>query len=120
MDHQKAAELFSSYLDGELAGAEREALEHHLAVCIQCRTELEAFRRAVGGLGRMKDHAPPTFLPGIQRQIYLRSRGRFFGKRWKLLGRIPFEWVSLATIIAMLVYYIIHLHGAPTGVKPAP
>jgi len=122
MDHQTAAEQFSSYLDGELVGAPRTELEQHLAVCIQCRTELEEFRRAMGGLGRMKsrDHAPPTFLPEIQRQIYLRSRGRFFGKRWKLFGRIPFEWVSLATIIAMLVYYIIHLHGAPTGVKPAP
>lgn len=122
MDHQKASELFSSYLDSELVAAQRAELEQHLAVCIQCRTELEELRRAVGGLGRMKaqDHAPPTFLPQIQRQIYLRSRGRFFGKRWKLFGRIPFEWVSLATIIAMLVYYIIHLHGAPTGVKPAP
>jgi len=122
MDHQKASELFSSYLDNELVGVERAELEQHLAVCIQCRTELEELRRAVGGLGRMKarDHAPPTFLPEIQRQIYLRSRGRFFGKRWKLFGRIPFEWVSLAMIIAMLVYYIVHLHGAPTGVKAVP
>ena len=121
MDHQKASELFSSYLDNELLGAQRAELEQHLAVCTQCRTELEEFRRAVGGLTRMnaQDHAPPTFLPEIQRQIYLRSRGRFFGKRWKLFGRIPFEWVSLATLIAMLVSYILHMHGAPTGVKPA-
>jgi anti-sigma factor RsiW len=120
MDHHKAAELFSSYLDGELVGGVRGDLEQHLAVCIQCRTELEELRRAVGGLGALKRPAPPTFLPQIQRQIFLRSRGRFFGGRWKLFGRIPFEWVSLATIIAMLVYYIIHLRSSPTGVRPLP
>jgi anti-sigma factor RsiW len=120
MDHQKAADLFSSYLDGELVGAVRAEVDQHLAACIQCRTELEELRRAVGSLGHLKDHAPPTFLPQIQRQIFLRSRGRFFGGRWKLFGRIPFEWVSLATIVAMLVYYILHLRTSPTGVHPLP
>jgi anti-sigma factor RsiW len=120
MDHQTAAALFSSYVDGELVGAPATELEQHLSICIQCRTELEAFRRAVGGLGRLKDHAPPAFLPEIQRQIFVRSRGRFFAGRWKLFGRIPFEWVSLAMIVAMLVYYIIQLRSAPTGVKSLP
>jgi len=120
MDHQTAAEMFSGYIDGELGGSARSDLEQHLAVCIQCRTDLEEFRRAVGGLGRLKNSAPPTFLPQIQKQIFVRSRGRFFGARWKLFGRIPFEWVSLAMIIAMLVYYIIQLRTAPTAVKPAP
>lgn len=121
MDHQGAAELFSDYVDGELAGSPRSELESHLAVCIQCRTELAEFRKAVGGLGRLKHApAPEGFLPQIQRQIFERSRGRFFAKRWKLFGRIPFEWVSLAMIVAMLVYYILQLRGAPTGVQPAP
>lgn len=120
MDHQSAAELFSGFVEGDLAGAAKSDLEQHLAVCIQCRTELVEFRRAVGGLGRLKHAAPATFLPQIQKQIFVRSRGRFFGSRWKLFGRIPFEWVSLAMIIAMLVYYIIQMRGAPTGVSPAP
>jgi anti-sigma factor RsiW len=120
MDHQSAAELFSGFVDGELAGSAKSELEQHLSVCIQCRTDLEEFRRAVGGLGRLKHAAPPTFLPQIQKQIFVRSRGRFFGRRWKLFGRIPFEWVSLAMIIAMLVYYIVQLRGAPTGIKPGP
>jgi predicted anti-sigma-YlaC factor YlaD len=119
MDHQGAAELFSSFIDGDLAGPGKAALEQHLAVCIQCRTDLEEFRRAVGGLGSLKHAAPVTFLPQIQKQIFVRSRGRFFAGRWKLFGRIPFEWVSLAMIIAMLIYYIMQLRGAPTGVKPA-
>ena len=70
--------------------------------------------------GQFKKAAPSSFLPSIQKQIYDRSRGRFFGRRWKLFGRIPFEWVSLAMIIAMLIYYIALMHGAPSGVHPLP
>src|SRR5882672_11065967 len=120
MDHEQAAEMFSDFVDGTLAERDRLALEQHLAACIQCRTELASFRWAVGSLGKLKEAAPPRFLPDIQQQIFKRSRGRFFSRRWKLFGRIPFEWVSLATIIAMLIYYIAMLHGTPGGVKPAP
>jgi anti-sigma factor RsiW len=120
MDHQAAADCFSSYLEGDLPEAERLALEQHLGTCAQCRAELEAFRRTVGGLGALRRPAPELFLPRIQRQIFERSKGRFFGRRWLLFGRIPFEWVSLAMIIAMLVYYIAALRGAPTGVRPVP
>ena|SRR5436190_1621453 len=120
MDHAQAQDSFSDFVDGTLPARERTALEQHLAACIQCRTELEAFRRAVGSLGKLKQPAPDGFLPKIHQQIYKRSRGRFFGKRWKLFGRIPFEWISLATIIAMLIYYIAMMHGTPGGVKPGP
>lgn len=120
MDHQQASNSFSDYVDGSLAPRERAELEQHLGACIQCRTELQAFKRTVGSLGLLKQHAPPSFLPDIQQQIHKRSRGRFFGRRWKLFGRLPFEWVSLAMIVAMLVYYILLLRGSPTAVRPAP
>ena len=120
MDHKTAVDWFSSYVDGEIPDADRAALEQHLGICIQCRTELEEFRRAVGSLGKLRQSAPQTFLPQIQRQIFVRSKGRFFGRRWLLFGRIPFEWVSLLMIVAMLVYYIAMLRGTPTGVTPAP
>ena len=89
----------------------------HLAACIQCRTELTGFRKTVGSLGRFKQTAPPSFLVDIKQQIYKRSHGRFFRPRWKLFGRIPFEWVSLGTIIAMLVYYIA-MHARLAGRRP--
>jgi anti-sigma factor RsiW len=120
MDHERAQDTFSDYVDGSLPARDRAEVDQHLAVCIQCRTELESFRRTLGSLGQLKQTAPESFLPDIKQQIYRRSRGRFFGPRWKLFGRIPFEWVSLVTIIAMLVYYLATLHGAPTGVHPAP
>ena len=120
MDHAQAQDSFSDYVDGSLPERQRSEVDQHLAACIQCRTELTGFRETVGSLGRLKQAAPPSFLVDIKQQIYKRSRGRFFRPRWKLFGRIPFEWVSLATIIAMLVYYIFHLRGTPTGVHPLP
>jgi anti-sigma factor RsiW len=120
MDHGQAQDTFSDYLDGTLPERVRADVDQHLAVCIQCRTELESLRRTVGSLGKLKKTAPASLLPDIKQQIYKRSRGRFFGSRWKLFGRIPFEWVSLATIIAMLVYYLAMLHGSPGSVTPAP
>ena len=120
MDHQQASNTFSDYVDGTVAPREKAELERHLAACIQCRTELTGFRKTLGSLGRLKQPAPPSLLGDIKQQIYKRSRGRFFRPRWKLFGRIPFEWVSLGTIIAMLVYYIALIHGSPSGVRPAP
>jgi anti-sigma factor RsiW len=120
MDHQQAQRAFSDYIDETLAPREKADVDQHLAACIQCRTELASFRKALGSLVKLKKPAPPSFLPDIQQQIHRRSRGRFFARRWKLFGRIPFEWVSLGMIIAMLVYYLALMHGSPAGVRPAP
>lgn len=116
--HQRATEAFSAYLEGDLGPAERAHVDEHLAACMQCRVSLERFRRTVGRLGALKRTAPVSFLENVQEQINRRSRGRFFGKRGLIFGRIPWEWVSLAMIVAMLVYYIVVLQTSPTGVVP--
>lgn len=119
-EHTTVTDHLSEYVDGELPPAERTAFESHLQSCAACRKELDQFRETIGKLSQLKQKAPPAFLPRIQRQIHERSRGRFFGRRWMLFGRIPFEWVSLVMIIAMLVYYIATLQSAPTTVTPGP
>jgi len=116
--HQRTTEAFSAYLEGELAPPDRARVDAHLATYTQCRVSLERFRRTVGRLGTLKRPAPGNFLARVQEQINRRSRGRFFGKRYLLFGRIPFEWLSLAMIVAMLVYYIVFLQSSPTGVVP--
>lgn len=119
--HTRTVDAFSAYFDGELSPEEKAAVDHHLSTCIQCRTSLERFRRTLGALGSLKrTSAPNSFLADIRQQINRRSRGRFFRRRWLLFGRIPFEWLSLAMIVAMLVYYIVVLQSSPTGVKPVP
>ena len=120
MDHEQAQSSFSDYIDGSLPERQRSDVDQHLAACIQCRTELAGFRKTIGSLRGLKQAAPPSLLGDIKQQIYKRSQGRFFRPRWKLFGRIPFEWVSLGTIIAMLVYYIAMMHGSPGGLRPTP
>ena len=118
--HAAFEEQFSSYVEGDLADPGKAALEQHLTSCAACRTQLEAFRRTLGKLGGLREKAPHTFLAGIEAQIRDRSRGRFFGRRRLLFGRIPFEWASLLMILAMLVYYVLTQQAAPTDVTPAP
>jgi anti-sigma factor RsiW len=118
--HTRANEKFSAYLEGELDATERGRLEGHLKDCGACRTELDRLRATVDKLNALRTKAPGTFLADVQNQIRTRSRGRFFGRRHLLFGRIPFEWVSLVMILAMLVYYIITQHGSPTDVAPGP
>ena len=122
MDHEQAQSTFSDYVDGSLPERQRSEVDQHLASCIQCRTELTGFRQTLASLGRLKQTAtaPPSMLGDIKQQIYKRSRGRFFRPRSLLFGRIPFEWISLGTIILMLVYYIAMMHGSPSGVRPTP
>ena len=116
--HGRVTDQFSAYLEDDLPPPDRAAVDQHLATCVQCRTNLERFRATIGKLSQLKRKAPGDFLPSIQQQIHTRSRGRFFGKRWLLFGRIPFEWISLLMIVAMLVYYIITMQSAPTSVTP--
>jgi len=118
--HARLTERMSAYLEGELPSEEKGAFEQHLATCAQCRSNFDQFRETVGNLSKLKRKAPRSFLPDIQQQIHNRSRGRFFGKRWMLFGRIPFEVISLVMILVMLVYYILSLQGSPTTVKPGP
>ncbi len=112
--------LLSAYVDGELDADARATVDAELGRCASCRAELAALRATVGGLGALKRPAPPAFLENVQKQIHTRSRGRFFRQRPKLFGRIPFEWLSLIMIMAMLAYYVVTLQSAPTNVTPAP
>ena len=60
----------SEYLDGELAEAERVALEAHLATCADCTTVLADLRRVVGRAQALDDRPPARDLwPGIAERI---------------------------------------------------
>lgn len=119
-EHARVRGQFSTYLEGELEPEQRKNLDDHLAGCQACATEMARFRATVGRLGRLRSKAPGSFLSDIQDQIRTRSKGRFFSRRQLFLGRVPFEWVSLAMIMAMLIYYIYTTHSVPTHVSPGP
>lgn len=49
----------SEYVDGELAAADRTALEAHLATCADCRATVEDLRKVVER-AKSLEHRPPT------------------------------------------------------------
>ena len=60
----------SDYLDGELTADERDALEHHLEGCAECRDALAGLRRVVARARALADRAPGRDLwPGIAGRI---------------------------------------------------
>lgn len=63
-------ERLSEYLDGELAGAEREELERHLFACSSCATLLAQLRQVAERARTLQDRAPAHDLwPEIARRI---------------------------------------------------
>lgn len=62
MNHSRAVDLLSAYLERDLGDAERADLEAHLADCTTCRAELADLRGAIDLLRRLPDPEPPAFL----------------------------------------------------------
>ena len=66
----------SEYLDGDLAEAERAALDSHLVGCEECRATLAELRRVVARAQGLDDAPPAADLwPGIARRIGAASGG---------------------------------------------
>lgn len=107
-------DLLSAYLDGELGGEERRAVEDHLAVCPGCRAELDGLRRVIGRLASLERAAPPPVLAGrVARRVVVTGRPVGLLERLEmLLLRLPVEpatllsfgiVVALAAIAAVFV-----------------
>ncbi len=108
MDHARAEEQFSDYVDGELAAADRSALDEHLRGCEQCRRELASFQQTIGAMrGARSATTSPEFMDALREQIHTRSRGRFFGKRTR---SYRLEIISLVTLgIALAIYVVLSM-----------
>src|SRR5438552_5051242 len=68
--HEEWAEKLSDYLDGELAGDERQAVESHLAGCAACTKVLEDLKRVVARAASIQPRPPAADLwTGIAARI---------------------------------------------------
>ena len=102
MDHQRAKELFSQYLEGDLPPEQQSEIEAHLDQCQTCKVEMEALEKTLSSLAGLAAVPPPKdFDRKVQQRIRRRSRGRFFAPE-NLLNRIPFEWISFIVIMSVL------------------
>ena len=99
-DEDAIVARISDYLDGALAGAEREEVARKIAeddAWKRAHAELVETRQALSGM--QKARAPSSFAQEVTSTIHKRSAGRFFGRR-TLGDRVPF---GALVIVAMLV-----------------
>lgn len=111
MPHEEAVGLLDALRDGELEGEEAARVEAHLASCERCR----AVEAALGGGLRKAVTAgvaakEPDLLPGVQRRLHLRSRGKFYATG-EARGSGPSPWpllvASVAVLLALALGYVV-------------
>jgi predicted anti-sigma-YlaC factor YlaD len=128
MAHEEARELLDAWRDGELEDPEAVRVEAHVKTCEKCKRVDELLG---GGLKQAIAGAPESsteILPGVQRRIRLRSRGRFYGsddKQRKMPSPWPLMIASLALLAALVISYLLlgqvgTASVAPSGTAPAP
>jgi anti-sigma factor RsiW len=139
MDHERARELFSEYMDDELPPETREQVARHLDSCGQCREEYEQFERTFRTFRSLPRVSPPGDLEQkVKRRIRNRSRGRFFAATTQphVVHRVPYEFISLILILIAMVlmwmmatFYVLEQQpgalpsdgeGPPGVERPAP
>lgn len=105
MTPEEAREAFSAALDGELDAATRAQFEATLANDVVLAQEYQSFVGFCAALRKPPadaHDAVPDLLPGVQRRLRARSRGRFYRDRFA--ERVGMRWQPvLALAIVMLV-----------------
>lgn len=121
MPHEEAVGLLDALRDGELEGEEAAQVEAHLASCERCK----AVEAALGGGLRKVVTAgvaanEPDLLPGVQRRLRLRSRGRFYASSEGRTGPSPWPLLvaSVAVLLALAIGYVVL--GQMGGATPTP
>lgn len=94
MTCEQGRELLSVYLDGEVAGADRQALEAHLEECSACRTRLHAMRALKHAIARLPSREAP---PGAVRA---RIEAIRFGRHRTVVERIV-TWIVIAATVVL-------------------
>ena len=77
-EHRFAQDRLSAYLDGELPQRAACRVNRHIAICSQCKRELDQLRCVVGALRRMRalgrsDPVIDTLITRVCRETELRS-----------------------------------------------
>jgi anti-sigma factor RsiW len=111
MSCDRARRLFGACWDDELTHAEREWLEGHLAACPPCRTEYDAYSRALELVGTLPRVEAP---PDLVERVLARSRHAVVAP--DVLGAQPVRWVpaaaaAAATVVLLLVAAMFVLPG---------
>lgn len=120
MDHQRAQELLSDYLDGELTGEELAKVEEHLQECEECQAERDSLESTLSVLSGLEPaEPPPDFLQQVNRKIRRKSKSAF-DISLGLDRKIPFEAVSMVLLGILLALYLLLVILPKEQVEPDP
>jgi anti-sigma factor RsiW len=111
------------YLDGELAGAQRAALEAHVAACGECRQELAAVRTLRAALAEVpvpgSEAADRTRILAAAGPLLERHAGRAGRARAGAGWLWPDDLVTAGAVAASVVLAVLLVQGRNAG-GPAP
>jgi anti-sigma factor RsiW len=114
MKCEEARENLAAYLDGEIEGASRRAMDDHLAVCPACAAE----RRAQAAAWRLLDlSGPPAAPAGLEDRILARARAGGGGGGGRIL-RFPVPVAAAAAILLAAGGAVLFLKGGPGADAP--
>ncbi len=102
MDHERADELLSEYLEGSLDADQAAALERHIADCPECRRSLTLLRQTLRMVERLpRVRAPERFARRVEHRA--RRAGLLRGRRRRLSDRMSAPFSSIWTTWALLL-----------------
>ncbi len=124
LNHHKAGQLLSAYLDGELSGPEAAALQEHLMDCPACRQAYEDLRATKGLLGQLPLAEPPAeFWAAVRERarprpgVAARPRRRMpmLGRRLAWAAAVAFVILAFAAV-PLIKGTVDRLHATEIGV----
>ena len=105
MTSQEARELFSAAYDAELDTVTQTAFESALAADTSLATEYAEFRTLLTAAA--EDSTPPgptpDLLPGVQRRLRARSRGRFYRDRFSERAGLGLRSPLIVAVIMLVL-----------------
>ena len=120
MNHSRAHDLLSAYLEHDLGEAERSQLEAHLAACTSCARDLDELRGAVDLLRRLPDPEPPSFLAArVMARIAADEARTPLWRRWLEQLATPLVAAPLAAAAAALAVFSFAAPRSDTEVRVA-
>jgi anti-sigma factor RsiW len=97
----RALELISPFVDGELREEDRQAVAAHIEACADCAAlavDIRRMSKAIAEVGR--EPAPKALFLRVRSTLASAARDRERGKKWFALWRVPSGIVRQAGMLA--------------------
>jgi anti-sigma factor RsiW len=121
VNHSRAHDLLSAYLEHDLGDAERAEMDAHLRVCATCIGDLEDLRDAVDLLRRLPDPEPPPFLAArVMARIAAGEAHYPIWRRWLEQLGAPLVAAPFAAAAAALLVFSFAAPPSGTQIAAAP